>query len=130
MRVTIDTDEKTIRPEEPATLAELAKLEGILRVHYGDGEWRIVDSGPMRAWDWPGVEGQPVPMPTVPMPPYPIQMPTHPGFGTPLPGTFTVPYHPGICGTTLTVGDNVVSPAIVTVAAAWDGQNIVATNAA
>ena len=133
MTVTINTEEKTICPKDPATLEELAKLEGILRAHYGDGDWRIVDSGPQRAWDWPDVEGQPVPMPT-----YRIQMPTPPGFGTLLPGDFTVPYHPGICGTTLTVGDKVVSPetvtvvspATVTVAAAWDGQNIVATNAA
>lgn len=62
MRVTIDTDEKTIRPKDPATLAELAKLEGLLRAHYGDEEWSIVDSGPQRAWDWPDVEGQPVPV--------------------------------------------------------------------
>lgn len=62
MRVTIDTDEKTIRPKDPATLAELAKLEGILRAHYGDEEWRIMGSGPAHAWDWPEVEGQPVPL--------------------------------------------------------------------
>lgn len=130
MRVTIDTDEKTIRPKEPATLEELAKLEGILRAHYGDVKWKVVDSGPQRAWDWPDVEGQPVPMPTVPMPPYPIQMPTPPGFGTPLPDTFTTPYYPGICGSTLTVGDYVASPATASVAATWDGQQIVATNAA
>jgi len=130
MRVTIDTDEKTIRPKEPATLAELAKLEGLLRAAYGDGDWRIVDSGPQWAWAEPENEGQPVPMPTYPMPKYPIQMPTAPGFGTPLPENFTVPYYPGTCGTTLTVGRDVASPATVTVAATWDGQQIVATNAA
>jgi hypothetical protein len=62
MKVTIDTVEKTIRPKEPATLDELAKLEGILRAHYGDEEWRIVGSSPQRFWeDWPDESGQPVP---------------------------------------------------------------------
>jgi len=62
MRVTIDTDEKTIRPKDPATLAELAKLEGILRAHYGDVDWLIVGSGPQWAWAEPENEGRPVPL--------------------------------------------------------------------
>ncbi len=120
MTVTINTEEKTIRPKEAATLEELAKLEGILRAHYGDGDWRIVGRGAQWAWAEPEIEGQPVPMPTVPMPPYPIQMPTTPGFGSPFTGDFTVPYYPS----TSVLGSD------VTVAAAWDGPNIVATNAA
>ena len=42
MTVTIDTEAKTMRPNEPATLAELAKLEGLLRANYGDVEWKVV----------------------------------------------------------------------------------------
>ncbi len=62
MKVTIDTDKKTIRPKQPVTLSELAKLEGLLRAQYGEGDWRIVGSGPHRFWeDWPDVSEQPVP---------------------------------------------------------------------
>ena len=62
MRVTINTEEKSIRPKDPATLEELAKLEGILWAHYGDEEWSIVDSGPQWAWAEPENEEQPVPL--------------------------------------------------------------------
>lgn len=62
MKVTINTEKKTIRPKDPATLEELAKLEGILRAHYGDGDWRIVDRGAQWAWAEPEIEGQPVPV--------------------------------------------------------------------
>ena len=43
MKVTIDTEAKTIRTIYPATTSELAQLEGLLMVAYGEG-WTITSA--------------------------------------------------------------------------------------
>ena len=97
MKVTIDTESKTICPVYPATLEELAKLEGILKAHYGAEEWKYIgeasdnnapftlpDSGhqcvPMPLY--PVERGQPMPLPPYQWAGEPI--PCAPNTGTPL----------------------------------------------
>ena len=71
MKVTIDTESKTICPVYPATLEELAKLEGILKAHYGAEEWKHIGGN--------GDNNAPFSLPDsghqcVPMPLYPVEM--------------------------------------------------------
>ena len=86
MKVTIDTTARTIQVIEPASLIELAKLEGILKAHYGDEEWKYIggNGDNNSPFSLPYVGHQCVPMP---LPPYqwagePI--PCAPNTGTPL----------------------------------------------
>ena len=68
MKVTINTDEKTISPVYPATLSELAALEGLLSARYGEG-WTIV-SEDFEEVTFPEIfcPNSCAPMPTVPVP--------------------------------------------------------------
>ena len=85
MKVIIDTTARTIQVIEPATLIELAKLEGILKAHYGAEEWKHIGGG----WG----NNAPFTLPDsghqcVPMPLYPVErgqpIPCAPNTGSPL----------------------------------------------
>ena len=91
MKVIIDTTARTIQVIEPATLIELAKLEGILKAHYGGEDWKHIGEAsdnnaplPLQDFVYPVYRGHQC----VPMPLYPVErgqpMPCAPNTGSPL----------------------------------------------